>query len=163
MRLLRPCEVAPSLSAIDFAGLFREGKRAILFDLDNTLGTRRPKSLSPDTVALLEGLEEMGFRIGILTNRRRVEDDAVMHGLARRYPVEHGAGKPWRRGFVALLARLEVPPDAAVMVGDRLLTDILGANRLGIHSIRVRAAPPKPGVDSATPRGGGVGRGLRQR
>jgi len=35
-------------------------------------------------------------------------------------------------------ARLGESPARAVMIGDRRLTDILGANRSGIYSIRVR-------------------------
>ena len=46
-------------------------------------------------------------------------------------------GKPHSIGYQTILASYQMSPDQAVMVGDRLDTDILGANRLGITSICV--------------------------
>jgi len=138
MRLLRPRETATSLESIDYARLYASGKRAILFDLDNTLGARRPSELAPRVERLLERLTTMGFRVGILTNRRWVRNDPVIQTLSAAYPLRHWAGKPAKRGFLDLLSELRVPPERAVMIGDRILTDIIGANRLGIYSIRIR-------------------------
>jgi hypothetical protein len=136
MRLLRPREVATSIFEIDFTKLYSEGKRAVLFDLDNTLGERRPHRLEPDVIALLEELTRTGFHIGILTNRRQANDPVIDH-LAQDYPLLHRARKPSKKGFRSLLEKLGASPHQAVMVGDRLLTDIIGANRLGIYSIRI--------------------------
>jgi len=137
-KLLRPSETAPSIFEIDYPRLYREGKRAIIFDLDNTLGGRRPRTLDPKVKRLLEEITQMGFRIGILTNRRVGTKDPVISALAQEYPVVVRAGKPRRRGFREILHTLGFPPSQAVMIGDRLLTDVVGANRLGIHSIRIR-------------------------
>lgn len=139
MRLLRPCETAGSLEAIDYARLYAAGKRAILFDLDNTLGKRRSNELAPRVERLLGALARMGFRVGILTNRRWVRNDPVIEALSAAYPLRHRAGKPGKKGFLDLLTELDVPPERAVMIGDRILTDIIGANRLGIYSIRIQS------------------------
>ncbi len=139
MKLLLPCETARSIFDIDYPRLLRDGKRVILFDLDNTLGGRRPRRLDPRVERLLDEITRMGFKIGILTNRRIGTNDPVIHSLAERYPVVIRAGKPRRRGFREILARLDAAPAEAVMVGDRRLTDIIGANRLGIYSIRIRS------------------------
>ena len=138
MKLLRPREVTASIFEVDYARLYSEGKRGILFDLDNTLGGRRPKRLEPEVLALLTELTGMGFCIGILTNRRRVNGDPVIEKLAQKYPLRHTAKKPSKRGFLALLVEIGTSRERAVMIGDRLLTDIIGANRLGIYSIRIR-------------------------
>jgi HAD superfamily phosphatase (TIGR01668 family) len=138
MRLLRPDEKASSIFAIDYERLYRAGKRAILFDLDKTLGGHRPRRLEPEVYALLKDLATLEFRVGILTNRRQVKDDPVIEMLARRYPLLHTARKPAKRGFLTLLAELDIPKERAVMIGDRLITDIFGANRLGIYSIRIQ-------------------------
>jgi hypothetical protein len=129
--------VAQSLFDIDFDRLLREGKQAVIFDLDRTLGCRRPRSLAHRVLALLEELEEKGFRIGILTNRRRADGDPVIERLNHSYPLIHTAAKPRKSGFLDMLCELNVSPQQAVMVGDRLLTDILGANRVGIYSIKI--------------------------
>jgi HAD superfamily phosphatase (TIGR01668 family) len=138
MTLFRPREVAASIFEVDFARLHREGKRVVLFDLDNTLGRRWPKQLDPNVVRFLEELKNMGFRVGILTNRRQLNEDQVIGHLARDYPLLHRAGKPGKTGFLQLLRMLNASPGEAIMVGDRILTDIFGANRLGIYSVRIR-------------------------
>lgn len=138
MRLFRPRELASSIFGIDFARLYREGKRVVLFDLDNTLGRRWPKRLDPDVVRLLENLKRMGFQVGILTNRRKSNGDQVIEHLAQDYPLLHRAGKPSKKGFLQLLKEFDALPREAVMVGDRLLTDVFGANRLEIYSVRIR-------------------------
>ena len=137
MKLLRPREIATSIFEIDFARLYDAGKRAVLFDLDNTLGKRRSKRLEPQVLALLDDLTAAGFRVGILTNRRLSGGDQVIDLLAQKYPLLHRARKPGKNGFLQLIEQLDVSPQAAVMVGDRLLTDIFGANRLGIYSVRI--------------------------
>jgi len=139
MRLLRPAETVSSILEIDYAGLWEAGKRVLIFDLDKTLGPRRAPRLSPQVTALLGDLSARGFRIAVLTNRRRVKGDPVIAGLSRRYPVIHRARKPSKRGFQALLDRLDARVEEAVVIGDRLLTDVLGANRIGILAIRVRS------------------------
>jgi len=141
---LRPAETVDSIFEIDYDRLAASGRRALLFDLDNTLGRRRPDRLPRRVEGLLERLSEGGFRIGVLTNRRRPAGDPVIERLAGRYDVVHTARKPSRRGYLALLERLGAVPDEAAMIGDRWLTDIFGANRLGIHSIRVRRPGTEP-------------------
>ncbi|HDD62671.1 MAG: haloacid dehalogenase [Chloroflexota bacterium] len=46
-------------------------------------------------------------------------------------------GKPHKAIFEAALDELGVKPEEALMVGDRLDTDILGANQYGVHSAAV--------------------------
>ena len=138
MKLLRPREEVHSLFEIDYERLYRLGKRGILFDLDNTLGGRRPAQLAPEVTALLDDLTKMGFQVGILTNRRIGTKDPVIVELEKSYPLRCRAGKPRKKGFLDILAQMDVSPEHAVMIGDRLLTDVLGANRLGIYSVRIK-------------------------
>ena len=51
--------------------------------------------------------------------------------------AEAVTGKPSRQMADAVLARLGVPAHDAVMVGDRLLTDVAMARRAGMHSVLV--------------------------
>ena len=139
MRLLRATETAETIFDVDYDRLRVAGKRFLLFDLDNTLGRRGMERLPERIVDFLSSLGERGFAVGVLTNRKRNAEDPAVHALREHVPVIHGAGKPARRGFLELLDLLSGSPVDAVMIGDRRLTDILGANRLGIHSIRVRS------------------------
>lgn len=151
LRLLRPSETVDTVFDIDFERLLQVGRRAILFDLDNTLRKRWGPELFPGVEALLTGLRRSGFAVGILTNRRQVRRDPLLGTLARTFETEVHARKPRRGAFLALLGRLQASPAEAVMVGDRRLTDVLGANRLTIYTILVvhprgrAASPPEAG------------------
>ncbi|MDF2815227.1 MAG: HAD-superfamily hydrolase, subfamily variant 1, partial [Paenibacillus sp.] len=48
-----------------------------------------------------------------------------------------GQGKPAVEIFHHALELLEISPEEGVMVGDKLTTDILGANRIGMKSVWV--------------------------
>jgi len=139
MKILKPREVVSSIFDIDYERLLCSGKQAILFDLDNTLGPRKSTRLGAEVLTLLGSLKGMGFHVGILTNRRYVGKDKLIERLAEDYPLVHRAGKPARSGFLLLLEKLDASPREAVMIGDRVFTDIFGANRLGIYSIRIRS------------------------
>jgi len=135
--MLRAREVVTSIHEIDYEGLRSRGIRALVFDLDNTLGPRHPTRLGRAVVRLLGRLQDMGFAVGVLSNRRRTGDPVIAE-LAQRFPLRQRAGKPRVRGFRDLLAKLDVEAADAAMIGDRRLTDILGANRLGMYTIRVK-------------------------
>ncbi len=138
MRLFRANEVARSVFDVDYERLWAKGMRALLFDLDNTLSRRASKKLGEEARELLRGLEGRGFRVGILTNRKRGPANGLALELAAEFTILDVARKPSRKGYASVLARLGESPARAVMIGDRRLTDILGANRSGIYSIRVR-------------------------
>ena len=138
LRFLRPNETAESVFTIDYDRLWNAGKRILMFDLDKTLTPWQGEILSPAAKALLDSLTEKGFRIAILSNRNRGgRDKDFLADIP--FPVVRNAGKPRPRAFFMLLDQLKAPATEAVMIGDRWLTDVLGANRLGIHSIRVRS------------------------
>jgi len=140
MRYLRPTETVPTIADIDYDRLHAIGKRLLLFDLDNTLGRRGTEHLPERILDFLRSLRDRGFAVGIVTNRRWNTEVPALQKLRDFVPVVHAAGKPRRRGFLELLERLGGTPADAVMIGDRRLTDILGANRLGIYSILVRSS-----------------------
>ncbi len=137
-RLFRGTETVSTIHEIDYERLYAEGKRLLLFDLDNTLGKRGMRNLPSRSLFLLLSLQHRGFRVGVLTNRRRNSQDPAVRVLSQHMPVVHAAGKPRRRGFIALLEAMGGRRSEAVMIGDRWLTDVLGGHRMGLNVIRVR-------------------------
>ncbi len=59
-----------------------------------------------------------------------------------------GKGKPDESIFRHALEKLKVSPDEALMIGDNLMTDILGSNRAGIKNVWVnRHSKPRQEVE----------------
>ncbi len=59
-------------------------------------------------------------------------------------PYFSGAGKPSRRKLRQAIRAMDLPVSRVAMVGDRLFTDVLAGNRMGMFTILV-----EPMVDSA--------------
>jgi len=142
VRWLRADETVDTVLDVDLDSLMVQGKRAILFDLDNTLEPGRPTVLRQTTRAFLDGVLARGFRIGVLSNRRGLTLESQQALRVEGVAMLFHAGKPRKTGYFRLLRGLDVPVDEAVFVGDRRLTDVLGACRVGLTSIRVRRPMP---------------------
>ena len=127
---MRPDRVCGGYEQIRGEELARRGIRLLLCDLDYTLA---PKSQ-----------RRAGVEVMILSNNRspaRVERFCRDLGIT----YEGHAGKPGTQGFRRAMARCGVTPQETAMLGDKLLTDMLGANRSGVLALMVE------------PRGGAVG------
>lgn len=108
--------------------------------MDNTLAPQESDcyGLVRDKLAQFEGA---GFKVGVLSNGR---GDAMRRKLLDSpYPVIFNALKPRVKNFRKMLHLLDAEPDEAVMIGDQLLTDVLGANRARIYSIYVEPLDPQ--------------------
>jgi len=65
--------------------------------------------------------------------------DQRIGGIAKslNLPYLLGAGKPSRRKLRQAIQSMALPPEKVAMVGDRLFTDVLAGNRLGMFTILV--------------------------
>lgn len=117
--------------------LQEQGVRLVLADLDNTLTPYEESLPSPALRQWKEELTQNGITLFVVSNSRksrRCPDFCEALGI----PYVRHAGKPGTKGFLAALSQTGIPAREAIMVGDQIFTDILGANRAGITSILVR-------------------------
>lgn len=129
---------------IDLPALRREGVRGIITDLDNTLVGARHPDATPELIEWFKEAQALGFRIVIVSNNNRPRVSAFADPI--RLPYVHGARKPGLRSFRRALDLLELSAPEAVVIGDQLLTDVLGGNRMGLKTILV--TPIAPGDES---------------
>ncbi len=144
MRLIRPDEQAPSLKQVDFRRLWTRGMRVLLVDLDNTLCLWRTGEFPRPAAALLRRLQGQGFKIAVLTNARLPKDSPVREALASLgIPLRERAKKPWPGAFRSLLRELSAEPKEAAVIGDQLLTDVLGGKLAGLYTVLVLPLSPR--------------------
>lgn len=102
--------------------------------------------LYEETIEVLSDLKAAGYKLVIVTNgapslqleKLRITPEIVPYFDHIIISGNVGEGKPGRAIFDQALRLAEVSADDAWMVGDNLKTDILGANRAGIHSIWIQ-------------------------
>jgi len=101
--------------------------------------------LGATTHALLEALRARGLKLGVVSNAFDPPDllhrDLAELGIAERVDVvvfssEVRRRKPDAAIFLYALEALDVPPERALFVGDRLYEDVRGASELGMTTVQ---------------------------
>ena len=126
----------------------RDVSRGVLDSMAKRYTTLRDMAVKPFPGALqaLERLRSTGLKLALLTNgsaeqqRDKIErfDLGVFFDHVQ-IEGELGIGKPDRRAFESVLVALGVAPADVWMVGDNLLADIEGAQRVGVYAIWIDA------------------------
>ena len=143
MDLLRPFfpgERSRTAYDIDYRGWYEKGKRALLFDIDNTLV---PHGAPADekAIALFRDLFAIGYQVCLISNNREPRVKSFAERVGANYLWK--AGKPSPRGYKAACDMMHVTPEQTLFIGDQLFTDIWGANRADIYTILVDPIHPK--------------------
>lgn len=129
-----PAHSLNSLLEVDPKELADRGKKLVLLDVDNTLLPWRGETLPPASFEWVAAAKSAGLKLCILSNTRH---PARLDRIAKRLDVPYLTGrfKPSSHMYLQALKQFSVTAEEAVMIGDQLFTDILGANRSGIESI----------------------------
>jgi hypothetical protein len=128
---------------IDFDFFYKEGKRLLLLDIDNTLmpydQTLPPKAL----VELLEGLQKKGYEIVLVSNNNKARIEPIARAF--KLPSVWHATKPLKRGFkkALRLKNKRFTKIQTLVIGDQLMTDVFGANRSGLDVCLVKPLKKK--------------------
>lgn len=140
LRQFYPDEYLDSAYEVDYEGLYREGYRGVIFDIDNTLV---PHGAPADarSIALFERLRAIGLQSMLLSNNK--EPRVKMFNDAVHSSYLYKAGKPSVRGYEEAMRRMGTVKENTFFVGDQLFTDVWGAKRAGIRSFLVKPIHPK--------------------
>lgn len=137
---LLPDQMVNTVYDIDLKDLTSQGVRGIITDLDNTLVGARTPMATPELIAWLDKVKADGFKVVILSNNNsgRVGRFADPLGI----PFVPAARKPANKAFHKALGLLGLEPNQTVVVGDQMLTDVLGGRRMGLRTILVTPIAP---------------------
>lgn len=136
-----PDQYKKNIYEVNYDKLKKDGIKCILFDLDNTIVPFREKVPRSETKELFDKLKKMGFKIIIYSNspshrlkpfREKLEVDVF--GCAR---------KPLETNFYKLFKMHKLKENEVAIIGDQILTDIVGGNRVGITTILTTPLEPK--------------------
>ena len=134
-----PDRLVDSIYDIDFEALYNEGKRALLFDIDNTLVEHDADS-NEKVDAFFVKLHSIGFKTCLISNNE--EERVVRFNKNINTDYIYKAGKPLKNGYLAGISKLGVTAGETVFIGDQLFTDIIGAKNAGIDNICVKPIGP---------------------
>ncbi|MCO7126364.1 YqeG family HAD IIIA-type phosphatase [Sporolactobacillus shoreicorticis] len=135
LRKFLPDEHVESILDIKPDKLRQRGVKALVTDLDNTLIAWNEKGTTPQLVHWFSSLKKVGISVMILSNNseKRVKLFSDSAGVSYIYR----ARKPLPFAFRRAMRIMKVTGDEMVVVGDQLMTDVLGGNQVGAHTILV--------------------------
>jgi len=116
--------------------LFRdEGIRGIVVDLDNTLVPWNVADAPEKVKKWLQSLIEADLQVVIFSNNN---EERVKHfAEPLQIPYKHRAKKPLSNSFKEAATLMDISSGQLAVVGDQLLTDILGGNMFGAYTVLV--------------------------
>lgn len=130
-----------SIYYINYDKLYKKGIRLLLFDLDNTITPSHVNKPTKRLKKLFDELKDKGFKIIIMSNstKHRIEpfkNELIVDACAFSL-------KPRKDKYVYIMDKFKYKHTETACIGDQLITDIYGANRLDITSILVNPLSEK--------------------
>ncbi|PZE22909.1 YqeG family HAD IIIA-type phosphatase [Paenibacillus xerothermodurans] len=120
---------------IDLHALWEQGIRGIITDLDNTLVGAKAPLATPELLEWLKVVGQLGFQVVIVSNNNKPRVTKFAEPLL--LPFIYRARKPTTAAFRKALALMQLAPMQTVVIGDQMMTDVLGGNRMGLYTILV--------------------------
>lgn len=135
MNIFLPNHQANSIYDLNPTIFLNEGIRGIVVDLDNTLVPWNVSHATDEVIQWLNSLTDAGLSVIIFSNNdeQRVEAFAKPLGI----PFIHRAKKPLQGAFKRARNQMGISSGQLAVIGDQLLTDILGGNLSGAYTILV--------------------------
>ena len=133
MSFLKPDRYFSRLSKVDIdRDLLALGYRNVFLDVDNTILTRDTHEVPRDVGLWLGQARDAGISFCLVSNNWH---EGVYH-LAQRLslPIVAKAVKPLPPAFMIALSKLGAKRAETVVIGDQLVTDVLGAHFMGMKA-----------------------------
>ena len=139
--LLRPNWMVPgTLAEMPLDVLVEHQVKALVLDVDRTLLPRR-QAVMPELALQWLNQAKQRMPIHLLSNNpSRARIGAVAKEL--ELPFTTAAGKPRRSALRRVLQQFDLPAEQVALVGDRLFTDVIAGNRLGLYTVLVKPIDP---------------------
>ena len=135
MKKAIPKEYKKTIHDINYEKLKEDGIKCLIFDLDNTLTKIDNNVPDKKTLDLINKLKK-DFKVFILTNNNdKNRLDEVSKNLD--LPYVSFALKPSKIGFIRVLKKANVKKSEACIIGDQIVTDIIGGNRIKAITVLV--------------------------
>ena len=130
-----PDEFVKNIFHITPEKLKERNVKGIITDLDNTLVEWDRPSATPRLIEWFEEMKENGIKVTIVSNNN--EKRVKLFSEPLNIPFIYKAKKPMGRAFRKAVKNMGLKKEDVVVIGDQLMTDVLGGNRNGFHTILV--------------------------
>lgn len=150
MSIFKPSQMARSIYDIDGDALRQAGIKGIILDWNNTIMKKNAESASSSLKTWLKDFQSRyAIKLVIVSNSK---PPAQGLGLENEIPALFEAGKPKKKAFLAALDILGTRKKETAVVGNGIMTDLWGGNRMGMYTIFVSPSWTRPRILGAVKR-----------
>jgi HAD superfamily phosphatase (TIGR01668 family) len=132
-----PTYAASSVLAIPIQTLVDANIRHMVLDIDDTLVPLRGDQLSPAYIRYFKKVQRAHITLSIGSNTRRDITSIARSIDAAVIPHPWWSYKPMRAFYKRVIAQTHEMPGSIMMVGDRVIQDVIGANHAGLTTVLV--------------------------
>ncbi|MGJ9457037.1 YqeG family HAD IIIA-type phosphatase [Oceanobacillus sp. CF4.6] len=130
-----PNEHVKSVFDIQPVTLKNRGIKGIITDLDNTLVAWDVKDATPEVIQWFKLMKDHDIKVTIISNNNQERVEVFTEPLGT--PFVFSARKPLSKAFKTVAKEMGLKKEEVVVIGDQLLTDVLGGNLADLYTILV--------------------------
>ena len=118
---------------VNYQKLKTQGIKCLIFDLDNTLVPVKAKTVDNQVKDLFASLKEQKFTVILMSNSLKKRVDIFKREL--NIPCFYFSMKPLKKNYKKILKKYNFDISEIACLGDQIMTDVWGANKMGFTSI----------------------------
>jgi HAD superfamily phosphatase (TIGR01668 family) len=135
MKLFTPYGYLKNVYQLDLNQVKEDGFNTILCDLDNTLVGHDVKDPDQRTIDLINACKEEGIKFIIFSNNTEKRVSAFCENLDVKFYAN--SKKPLKSNYKKIISENHLEIEKTLAIGDQILTDVAGANRIGFKAVLV--------------------------
>lgn len=133
LNLFTPNYYISNYHCLSIERLQQQGIKVLVCDIDNTLVAHDEAHPSQAVKDFIEAVKHAGIKVVLVSNNVKTRVDLFAQDLdVLTYPF---AKKPLKGTYIQMLKDSGCKPNQIAVLGDQLLTDMLGANRMHFYTI----------------------------
>jgi len=143
-----PDSYKKNIKEIDYEKLKQLKIKNLIFDIDNTITKVDDKNIDKEIIDFFQNLKLNEFNIMVMSNNH--EERVIPVAKALDVPYLADAKKPNKEAYEKALKILKCKKEEIAMIGDQMLSDVVGANEYEIYSILVDQLSQKNNIQTGT-------------
>lgn len=133
LKLFTPNYYIHRYTALRPSFLLEQGIQLLICDIDNTLAPHDVAVPDEEAISFLRSIQDAGIQIVFISNN--VEERVATFAKGLDIPFYPFAMKPLPKTYRKMLKDFHVERKHVAVLGDQLMTDILGANFMRFYTI----------------------------
>ncbi|MGY3724589.1 hypothetical protein SAMN05421767_10557 [Granulicatella balaenopterae] len=144
LKLFTPTWLKERFSDIPVSFFVKHNIKTIFTDLDNTLISPKNPNATQELTKWINEMKEAGIQVVLVSNNKSSRIEKVAKQV--EVPFVYPALKPFHKGLEQAMSVVKCPKEQIVMMGDQLMTDVLGGTTFGLKTILVKPLDKNDGL-----------------